>query len=388
MSLSPSRPSYVPILLPGDREALEDTGSWEALLLSATYGVNPRTRPLCELARARARILLVDPKTAAYQFEGYMSMEDARAVPYSPGRGTLGSLWEPADLAVEPARRKLIDDALGLQRRMGADIYLAPYFLIPDVDHPWLAIAADTAREAIARGADRPVGAVVCVELDCLLRCGPQAVAAPFADLDAALYVVMVIEHDEREASPDEMRAYMSLLARLSAGGAPVLPAYCGRFGLAATVGGTVGYAGGALELETHPRRHLREGLVNLHSNSYYLPGAMIRLPPRAAEAVVRALPAALGDEPTDTRPTRMLHRARLRRALEAKRRELAQVTASGDAGDALRDRLTAALRVCHAAQAELATGPEPLRPGQFHYLEVVREMCGGAAATIPGRPW
>lgn len=384
MSLSAQRPAYVPILLPRDREAFAATGGWEAVLLSATYATNPRTRRLCDLARRQARTLLVDPKTAAYQFEGYMSMEDARAVPYSPGTGTLGSLWQPVDFATRAARDALVLGVFDTQRDLGADLYLAPYFLVPHAEHAWLEIGVETARQAIAAGADRPVGAAVCVELDGLLDGGAARIADAYAALEPALWMVVVVDHDERLASPEEMRAVLDLLRLLQRTDIPVLPAYCGRFGLAATVLGAAGYAGGGLELESHPRRYLREGLVNLRSNTYYLPGAMVRLPTRTAAAVATAQPRALGGDPADTRPARLVFRSRLQRALEAKRREIGEVADAGDPAAALRDRLDEALEVCRAARTQLESGTEELRRGEFHYLEVLREVCGGPAASRP----
>ena len=67
-------------------------------MLSAVYSANPRMRDLIKHARDCTSTLLIDPKTAHFQFEGYMSMPDYRALPYSPGNQTLGTLWQPAGL--------------------------------------------------------------------------------------------------------------------------------------------------------------------------------------------------------------------------------------------------------------------------------------------------
>lgn len=384
--LSTSDPAFVPILLPRDREAYAAGGQWRATIIAATYGMNPRTRPLCDLARDRSETLIVDPKTAQYQFEGYMSMEDARAVPYSPGRSTLGTLWQPGDFDQPRARARLTDEVFALQERLGADLLLAPYFLVPHPDHPWLAIAADCVREALDREAPAPVGAVVCVELDALLHGGVQRVAAAWSGIRPALMLVIVVDHDEREASPDEMRAVMALLESLQESGAPVAPAYAGRLGLAATTMGAAGYAAGALELESHPKRYFREGLVNLPSNSYYLPGAMVRLPVREAAAVSAVRPDALGRDSADPGPARLVKRRRLKRALEAKRRELRQIHRAPEPLLQLRERLDSALELCGDARQRLhaQNSPEAPTAGAYHYLEVVREMCGGPPASIP----
>ncbi len=380
----PNRPVFVPILLPGDRDAFAATGQWDAALLTASQWVNPRTRSLCELARARATTLLVDPKTACYQYEGYMSMEDLRAVRYSPGGGTLGSLWQPRDFSGRTRRAELTREVFAAQTEMGADLLLAPYFFVTAAEHPWLQVSVDTLAEAIALGADRPVGGLVCVDIDALLGPGRlDLIASAYESLRPALWVMVVINHDELAASPVEMRAVTGLLERLGAS-APVLHAYAGRGGLVAAAAGAAGYAAGGLELETHPRRYFREGLINLHANTYYLRGCMVQLPTRQAQAVAEAVPAALGGESADPPITRLVSRRRTARALRAKRAELDGLGSAPDSANWLRRRLDAALAVCTKAREELAGEPEAISPGSYHYLEVMREMVGGPVTSIP----
>ena len=90
--LTPDHPSFTPIVLPNDVAVLKQVPPQEALMLSAVYSANPRMRDLIKHARDCTSTLLIDPKTAHFQFEGYMSMPDYRALPYSPGNQTLGTL--------------------------------------------------------------------------------------------------------------------------------------------------------------------------------------------------------------------------------------------------------------------------------------------------------
>lgn len=384
MSDPSSLPSgYVPQLLPGDADGFAGTPGWEWAMVAAPQVVNPGTRAFVDGVRERTRQLLVDPRTAAYQFEGYMSMEEARAVPYSPGRGTLGSLWQPRDFAGRDARVSLTEAVLGLQERAGAALPLAPYFAVPRADHGWMEVAVECAAETLAAVPGKRVGIVVQIELDGLLGGGVEDVLAAWSDLDPALWVVVVTEFDERLASPGETRAVLDLIRGLAAAGAAVLPAYTGRFGLAALAFGASGLAGGALELEAHPRRYLREGLVNLKAHAHYLPGAMIRLPVREAAAVLDAAPEAggvVGSPP----PTRLVQRRRVQAALEAKRQEAEALVSVVDREKALRERLLAALAICREAAVILRDSDLPLRSGAYHYLEVLAEMVGGPAASLP----
>lgn len=384
-----SHPLYVPILLPGDRDAFSDTGNWDAVLLSASYAVGSQGRSLCALARARSRLLLVDPKTACYQFEGYMSMEDLRSLSYSPGAGTLGALWQPREFERQERRARLIAEVFGTQRALQADMLLAPYFLVSQVDHPWLQIASCTIREAVARETDRPVAGVVCVEIDTILQPGDlDSVLDAFTATTPAAWLVVVVNHDEREASPQEMEAVVGLIRGLGGSGAPVIHAFAGRGGLVAAAAGAAGYAAGALELEAHPRRYLREGLVNLHANGYYLQGCMTRLPVRLADAVVSVQPDAWGSDESTVPITRLVSRRRIARALRSKRAEMEMLAAVAPESrqEHLRARFEAALDTCRHAQRRVAdaAGPEQLTTGIFHYLEVLREMVGGDAASIP----
>ena len=68
--LTTNHPTYIPIVLPHDAAALEQMPPQAALMISAVYGANPRLSSLVRNARERASMLLVDPKTPYFQFEG------------------------------------------------------------------------------------------------------------------------------------------------------------------------------------------------------------------------------------------------------------------------------------------------------------------------------
>ncbi len=65
-------PVYAPLLLPSDEDALATCGPLQAAILSATTAVSHRLESFRRLARRRAAKLIVDPRTAGFQFEGYM----------------------------------------------------------------------------------------------------------------------------------------------------------------------------------------------------------------------------------------------------------------------------------------------------------------------------
>ncbi len=387
---SNGRPFFAPILLPADHAALAESPRQHAAILSVTYAMNPRNAPLFDLASERVDRLFVDPRTASFQFEGYLSMEDYRKVPYSPGKLTLGSLWQPRDFAQRERRSELIEAVGEAQVALGADVLIAPYLLVADVEHPWLAIAGDLAREALAARRRHPMAVAVCVEIDAVLTAANRAALCDtFQSLEPEAFLLTVVNFDEIEASPEEVRAVNDLLQRLGAGGVPVVLMYAGRAGLTAIVAGAAGYAGGGLELESHPKRYYREGLVNLHANAYYLPGCMLRLPVRLAEAVARCTPEALATD--EGNPSTKVYRQRLTAALAAKQAEataLAELPADARAGW-LQMRLDSALEICHQARSALDgnAGSSRLPEGTFHYLEVLREVAGGPAARRPQHP-
>jgi len=378
-------PVYAPLLLPSDEEALATCGPLQAAILSATAAVSDRLESFRQVARRRAAKLIVDPRTAVFQFEGYMSMEDMRALPYSPGRTTLGSLWHPSQFS-RGQRREVIEAVTALQVHLEADAIVAPYFLIPDPSHDWLEVAVDVARETRAQTGDRPVAVNVCVDIDTILT-EPARVAYgdAFAETSADLFFLTVVNLDEREATPGEVRATLDLLARLSQT-APSMLLYAGRIGLSAIAAGAVGCAGGTLELEAHPRSYLREGLVNLRANAHYLPGAMVRLPVRLAAAVAACVPAT--DAASAPLATRLVQRERARRALDAKTAEARWIGgyAEPERQAALASRFEEAIALCREAQSELELGTgEQLSRSAFHYLEVLREVAGGEKAELLG---
>ena len=380
-----NEPVFAPLLLPSDEDALATCGPLQAAILSATTAVNERLEPFRRTVRRRAARLIVDPRTAAFQFEGYMSMEDLRALPYSPGQTTLGTLWQPSQFTRD-RRRETIEAVAGLQVHLEADAIVAPYFLIPDPGHAWLEIAVDMARETRSQAGERPLAVNVCVDIDAILTEAARVTYGDaFGESGAELFLLTVVNLDERESTPDEVRAVLDLLARLSQT-APAMLLYAGRLGLSAIAAGAVGYAGGPLELEAHPRRYLREGLVNLRANAHYLPGAMVRLPVRQAAAVATCVPAT--DAAGSPLATRLVQRERVRRALDAKTGEARWLGgyAESERESALSDRFTGAIALCQEAQSELEEGDgEQLQRSAFHYLEVLREIAGGEKAELLG---
>jgi len=378
-------PVFAPLLLPSDEDALATCGPLQAAILSATTAVSDRLGSFRRIARQRAAKLIVDPRTAVFQFEGYMSMEDMRALPYSPGRTTLGTLWQPSRFS-RSRRREVVQAVAALQIHLEADAVVAPYFLIPDPRHDWLEVAVDVARETRLQAGGRPVAANVCVDIDTILAEHARAAYGDaFGESNADLFLLTVVNLDEREASPDEVRAVLDLLARLSQT-APSMLLYAGRLGLSAIAAGAVGYAGGTLELEAHPRRYLREGFVNLRANAHYLPGAMVRLPVRLAAAVAECVPAT--DVAGAAPATRLVRRERARRALDAKAAEAhwlgSYVESEREA--ALAGRFEEAISLCREARAALGESDgERLARSDFHYLEVLGEIAGGDKAELLG---
>jgi len=392
--LTPENPAYIPILLPNDATVLAHLPHGSALMLSAVYSANPRLQPLIDGARERATFLLVDPKTAYFQFEGYMSMPEYRALPYSPGRGTLGTLWEPPRFSGVAARSALIDDVFALQRQMGADVLLAPYFYIPHPRHAWLEVSSAFATDAVASSPGLPVGVPVCVDIDALIEPGDmEAVAAAYQGLDAALFWLTIVNFDERRADPGDARAVLALVRALRSGGAPVVLSHVGRTGLLAIAGGAAGYAAGTHALETHPRALFREMMGSRPANSYYMHECYIHLAVRQAQACLeletsRAHPtcgcAACGHQATVTRMVsrRLALHSMLHRFNEV---DELRAVAPADRHDFLIRRFSDALeRAPELSQAIAEGGAPPIRDGEFHYLEVLREAGGGPAATIP----
>ena len=392
--LTPDHPSFIPIVLPNDVAVLKQVPPQEALMLSAVYSANPRMRDLIKHARDCTATLLIDPKTAHFQFEGYMSMPDYRALPYSSGRQTLGTLWQPARFARAEGRRALIDSVLAVQRELGADILLAPYFYVPHAEHPWLEVSRACAAEAIVTSTNQPVGVSIAVDIDALIDPDHRAhIAAVYTSIEAALFWVTIVNYDERRADPRDADTVVKFVGTLVATGVPVVLSHVGRTGLLAIAAGAAGYAAGTYGLETHPRSFFREMMGSRPANSYYLHECLIHTPVRTAEACLRL------DEPvchptcdcaaceSDTAISRMVSR---RLALHAMLRRLIEVKALGaiDAKDRcayLIDRFSEARdRSVELMDALTDDGSHRINHGDFHYLEVLREAAGGPRATIP----
>jgi hypothetical protein len=394
--IDPAKPGYVPILLPSDAALLPDSRAHDALLLSAVYGANPRLASFCEEARQLTDTLLVDPKTPHFQFAGYMSMPDYRALPYSPGRHTLGSIWEPSHFTSESRRDWLIEKTFAVQSAMGADALLAPYFYVRSVNDPWLGVTRDCALSSIQGRSDTPVGVVLSVDIDAIIDAGHRgALCGAFTDLDADLFWINVVNFDEVAAEPVDVGAVLALVDTLVATGRPVVLGYVARTGLLAIAHGAAAYAAGTHGLEAHPRSFFREMMGSKVANSYYLHECMVSLPVRLAEA---ALDSGVNwhDIPCDchgcegsTSVSRMVSRRLSGHSVSRRVGELEALvgTHPEERLGALERMFDEALAKCEtvAAALEQQNGQPLIPPGSYHYLEVLREAAGGPPATIPG---
>jgi len=394
--IDPGKPGYIPILLPSDGPVLASGGQHEALLLSAVYGVNPRLADICARARQLTDTLLVDPKTPYFQFAGYMSMPDYRALPYSPGRHTLGSMWEVEHFSSERQREWLIEEVFAVQSEMDADILLAPYFYVRSVNDPWLRVARDCALGAIRARADAPVGVVLSIDIDAFIFAEQRAaLCAAFTDLDADLFWINVVNFDEIEAEPTDVAAVMALVDALVATERPVVLGYVARTGLLSIAHGAAGYAAGTHGLEAHPRSFFREMMGSAVTNTYYLNECMANLPVRIAEAALssgvswQGIPCDCRGCQGPTSVSRMVSRRLSAHSMSCRARDLDRLlSVPAEERVAVLERMFGeALGKCEEVAAALGEdGDQPtLPPGTYHYLEVLREVAGGPPATIPG---
>lgn len=388
------QPGYVPILMPSDGAVLQRIPRQPAMMISAVCHDNPRLAALAAGARERCDTLLVDPKTPHFQFEGYMSMPDYRALPYSPGRGALGTLWEPARFARAEARAELIEAVFAVQRELGAGLLLAPYFYVPSPRHRWLEICRACALEAATASADLPVAVPLCIDIDALID--PEhraAILAAYADVGAALFWVTIVNYDERRADPRDARTVMAFLEGLQASGTPVVLSHTGRTGLVAMARGAAGYAAGSHGLEHHPRSFFREMMGSSPANGYYLHECYIRAGVRQAQACLQLddgdahaacdCPGCNGE----TAVARMVSRRLALHSLHHRLHEVEELcgVAPSERPRYLIERFSAALqRAPELAAALKAAGTTPIPEGEYHYLEVLREAAGGPPATIP----
>ena len=147
----------------------------------------------------------------------------------SPGKLTLGTLWQPRDFASRRQRAGLIEAVCDAQAALGASVLIAPYVLVTDIEHPWLPIAVDLVGEALTGTRRQPMAAAVCVEIDAVLTAERRATLCDaFGQLGPELFLLTVVNFDEIEASSEEVRAVIDLITRLGSDGTPVVLMYAG----------------------------------------------------------------------------------------------------------------------------------------------------------------
>jgi len=237
---------------------------------------------------------------------------------------------------------------------------------------------------------------VLSVDIDAFVDVGQRAtLCAAFADLDADMFWINVVNYDEIMAEPTDVVAVMGLVDELVATGRPVVLGYVGRTGLLAIAHGAGGYAAGTHGLEAHPRSFFREMMGSAVANTYYFHECMVNLPARLAEAAAHS-GVVWQDVPCDCRGcqgsasvSRLVSRrlsvhAMLRRSVELE--PLLNAPPQSRVA-VLEGMYSTALQQCESVAEALGVADDrPLMaPGLYHYLEVLGEAAGGPPATLPG---
>lgn len=122
------RPSFIPRFLHTDTQHAEEFGDIPAAMVTANF-VASNYRVDAE-ARESAGVLLIDPQTNYFTYEGFLERATYREIPYAPDE------MIRARHIVRDDRRtaEFTGEVLDFQREHGAGVLLAPYLYARDLD--------------------------------------------------------------------------------------------------------------------------------------------------------------------------------------------------------------------------------------------------------------
>lgn len=221
-----------------------------AAVLSANFAAIERFDNLVAAIRGNCDRLIVDPVTHAFSYRGFLDKATFRGLPYAPDSPLQTSVLR------DPARvRDFVAAVLDYELQQQADILVAPYLFVRDIDDGRLSATMRLVSEAVRLKSERqlatPLYAMVCV--GALILESPvqtQDLITQFREHDVDGYLVVVENCDDRAASA-ELLLGLARLCRELAIDRDVVPCAIAAFGQVLTAAGTNGFSAGVGWLET-----------------------------------------------------------------------------------------------------------------------------------------
>lgn len=285
------QPFFAPKYLNADL-ALAREFAVRASLLTANCG-DQRFANLRAAVRENAEVLIVDPLTHAFNYQGYLDKPTFTALPYAPQQPFDAAYFRDA-----ANTRNLAIQVLDYEIGLGANILVPPYLYTRDLDDGRLRsnmrLIAEGLRIRDERGIQSPIFGMMCFSGTILESpVSTHEMITQYREPALDGYLVVVENFDDRQVST-QMLMGLARLVRGLAVDRDVVVCSIASFGQVLTALGANGFSAGVGWLETFREVNLQPGRANFpadrahRSQFYYFPELLSYLPPDAARDIFR----------------------------------------------------------------------------------------------------
>lgn len=287
-----SGPTFVTKFINMDLAFAREFTKQKASIVSANFCSTPRYKNLVDAVRNGCQTLVIDPVTHAFTYMGYLDKATYKDLPYAPSQP-----FSTAYLSSKPAElRRFVERVLAFQADHKADILIAPYFYVRDLDDGRLNTNLTMLGEAQAiirkTKSALPLYAMVCVGNATLgTAVTVDDLARLYLGQDVAGYFIMIENLDDRSASEQLLMGLAQLTRRLQQG-RDVIVCSIGSFGQVLTCLGADAFSSGIGWMETFREVSLQPGRPRFPGDRpprvryYYMSELFSYISPRDLEVI------------------------------------------------------------------------------------------------------
>jgi len=331
---------------------------------------------------AHTENLIVDPRTAMFQYGGHRGKPTYRKLSYSiPDNQVLSS----SDLNIS-SLRNYVNLVIQEQISREATIIVPPYFLISSHSDEWFDICVNSARISRELRPNDNILMFLLIKNRILLNQSElESIIRTLENLEVNGFYILVSDLDESRISRTYLNSYVNLIRQLSSSERIVLPGQVGRLGLVLAAAGAAGYGAGFEKLDSFSESSLSsEGTGGGRTTRYYIHNCLLHIYAHKADAItdtnVSTLEYPCNCNHCDGRnPTEIASKERTLHFIDLRLRELRKLTRiePSERINYVANLFSEAINLCLEIETNLASsdfGSQIFNNSDYEHLVTLRD--------------
>lgn len=282
------KPIFVTRLIHIDTTLAEEFRGQKSFLVTANFFADDRYRRLAKVAREGCEILIINPVTNFFTYEGYKEKPTYNKLPYSPEVPFTSRELRNIH------KTDFIEQVISWQLKNGAGLVIAPYFFARDLDDRKYDYNLRILEETISTREEHNKQVWGCLNVGKRALIGNNLIDVinDYNDIDVNGYFILLEGFDDRYATSMEIVRLLKLIEGLSINRDVIVGSF-GAFGQVLPAYGANGFSGGIGWMETFSERQLEGGEVGYAADRvpraryYYISKLMTYLSPDDLETLM-----------------------------------------------------------------------------------------------------